>query len=60
MAASPPAPERPCMPLPPLLLQACYVWYNEMYKCYSKEGEDADACKKIKKDVRCGRQGAGP
>lgn len=32
--------------------QACYVWYNEMYKCYSQKGQDADECKKIKKDVR--------
>lgn len=32
--------------------QACYVWYNEMYKCYSQKGQDDEQCKKIKKDVR--------
>ncbi|KAI3430762.1 hypothetical protein D9Q98_009174 [Chlorella vulgaris] len=32
--------------------KACYVWYNEMHKCYAKEGQDADACLRIKKDVR--------
>ncbi|KAI7845395.1 hypothetical protein COHA_001100 [Chlorella ohadii] len=32
--------------------KACYVWYNEMYKCYSQKGQDDEQCKKIKKDVR--------
>ena len=50
-AASRPALSRHLLaPLPPP--QACYVWYNEMYKCYSQNGKDAEACSKIKKDVR--------
>jgi len=35
-----------------LPVQACYVWYNEMYKCYSQKGQEDEQCKKIKKDVR--------
>ena len=53
-----PPPAR-CSPLahrrPAFAMQACYVWYNEMYKCYSQQGKEADACKAIKKDVRCVR-----
>ncbi|KAL4424691.1 hypothetical protein ABPG77_004498 [Micractinium sp. CCAP 211/92] len=32
--------------------QACYVWYNEMYKCYAQKGKEDDECAKLKKDVR--------
>jgi hypothetical protein len=34
-------------------LQACYVWYNELYKCYAQKGKEDEQCAKIKKDVRC-------
>lgn len=48
-----PLPEPQLAPwLPRPLPQACYVWYNEMYKCYSQKGQDDEQCKKIKKDVR--------
>lgn len=35
-----------------VLPQACYVWYNEMYKCYAQKGKEDDECAKLKKDVR--------
>lgn len=35
-----------------VLLQHCYVKYNELYRCYSVKGKEAEECMRIKKDMR--------
>eukprot|EP00887_Chlorella_sp_A99_P004512 scaffold34.g4512.t1 len=34
-------------------LQHCYVKYNELFRCYSIKGKEAEECARIKKDARC-------
>ena len=46
-------------PPPHTYTQHAYVKYNELYRCYSAKGKEAEECKRIKKDLKCGRGGRG-